>query len=84
MGYLCINDDELLKEIDESTNIQTSQIRNGHWSASQGLKRGPIYPSNDFKCMESMGAAVLENLKSGHDQVPFPLVDHYELWLLDK
>jgi len=34
--------------------------------------------------MEQLGAAVLEYLKTRHEQVPFPLADHYELWLLDK
>lgn len=79
-----VNGDELLKGIDESTNIQTSEIRYGHWSAAQGLKHGPIYPSDDFKRMEQLGTAVLEYLKRCHDHVPFPLADHYELWLLDK
>jgi len=79
-----VNDDELLKGIDESTNIQTSEIRCGHWSQQRGVKRGPIYPSDDFKRMESIGTAVLELLKSCHDQLPFPLRDNYELWLLDQ
>jgi len=35
-----------------------SDIRYGHWSAEKGLKRGPLFPSDDFKRLEHMGALV--------------------------
>lgn len=76
-------DGELLEGL-EGKNILTSEIRYGSWSKENGLKRGPIYPSNDFKRLEELGATVYEHLLKVHDQVPFPFWDRYELWLLDQ
>lgn len=62
---------------------QISDIRYGHWSAEKGLKRGPLYPSEDFKRLENMGAVVYEHLRKVHREVPFAFHDPFELWLLD-
>lgn len=78
-----VSNDELRADLDPHIHVQTSDIRYGHWSAQVGLKRGPIYPSADFKRMEEMGAVVYEALLQYQAQVPFPLRDRYELWLLD-
>jgi len=75
-----VTDDELL----EGKNILPSEIRYGSWSVENGLKRGPIFPSNDFKRLEHLGATVYEYLLHAHDQVPFLFWDRYELWLLDQ
>ncbi len=63
---------------------QISDIRYGHWSAETGLKRGPLFPSDDFKRLEEMGAVVYEHLLKVHRDVPFALRDPFELWLLDR
>ncbi len=63
---------------------QISDIRYGHWSAEKGLKRGPLYPSDDFRRLEHMGAVVYEHLLKVHRSVPFRFRDHFELWLLDR
>jgi hypothetical protein len=63
---------------------QISDIRYGHWSAETGLKRGPLYPSDDFRRLEHMGAVVYEHLLQAHREVPFKLRDQFELWLLDR
>jgi hypothetical protein len=63
---------------------QISDIRYGHWSAETGLKRGPLYPSDDFKRLEDMGAVVYEHLLKVHRDVPFAFRDQFELWLLDR
>jgi hypothetical protein len=63
---------------------QISDIRYGHWSAEKGLKRGPLFPSDDFKRLEEMGAVVYEHLLAMHRNVPFALLDPFELWLLDR
>ncbi|MBT9589691.1 MAG: hypothetical protein IV089_02040 [Thiobacillus sp.] len=63
---------------------QISDIRYGHWSAEKGLKRGPLFPSEDFKRLENMGAVVYENLLVVHRDVPFAFRDQFELWLLDR
>lgn len=62
---------------------QISDIRYGHWSAESGLKRGALYPSDDFRRLEEMGAVVYEHLLKVHRDVPFTFRDHFELWLLD-
>jgi hypothetical protein len=62
---------------------QISDIRYGSWSEAAGLKRGPIYPSDDFKRMEVQGHIVYDYLRAHHYEVPFAFADHFELWLLD-
>lgn len=62
---------------------QISDIRYGHWSAEKGLKRGPLYPSDDFKRLEAMGAVVFQHLRQVYRDVPFAFRDRFELWLLD-
>lgn len=79
-----VRNDELVKDLENSYQVQTSDIRYGSWSEDKGLKRGPVYPSEDFKRMEEMGAIVYEYLLCAHQNVPFPLQDRYELWLLDN
>ncbi|MBU1395643.1 MAG: hypothetical protein KKE84_05815 [Gammaproteobacteria bacterium] len=63
---------------------QISDIRYGHWSAEKGLKRGPLFPSDDFRRLENMGAVVYEHLLRVHREVPFQFRDPFELWLLDR
>jgi hypothetical protein len=79
-----VSNEELARDVDDNTRIQISDIRYGNWSLESGLKRGPIYPSDDFLRMEEMGAVVYEHLTRMHDRVPFPFRDHFELWLLDR
>ncbi len=79
-----VRNDELVKDLENSSKVQTSDIRYGSWSDEKGLKRGPVFPSEDFKRMEEMGAVVYEHLLNEHPKVPFPLKDSYELWLLDS
>ena len=63
---------------------QISDIRYGRWSAERGLKRGPLFPSDDFRRLEDMGAVVYEHLLQVHRDVPFAFLDQFELWLLDR
>ena len=63
---------------------QISDIRYGRWSVEKGLKRGPLFPSDDFRRLEDMGAVVYEHLLELHREVPFPFLDPFELWLLDR
>ena len=79
-----VRDTELVQDLANSNRVQTSDIRYGSWSARQGLKRGALYPSDDFKVLEHRGAIVYEHLLNQHRQVPFPLTDAFELWLLDS
>jgi len=79
-----VKNQELIKDIHPRKNVQISDIRYGHWDVEHGLKRGPIYPSEDFKNMEEQGAQVYEHLLQHHKEIPFPFLDNYELWLLDN
>ncbi len=79
-----VRDTELVQDLANSNRVQTSDIRYGSWSLQQGLKRGALYPSDDFKILEHRGAVVYEHLLKRHRQVPFPLTDNLELWLLDS
>lgn len=63
---------------------QISDIRYGNWSEAAGLKRGPLYPSDDFKRMEVQGQIVYDYLRAHHREVPFAFADRFELWLLDE
>lgn len=63
--------------------VLVSDIRFGRWSPDQGLKRGPIYPSADFRRMEQEGAELFAHLREVHEAPVFPFNDLYELWLLD-
>jgi len=78
-----VRDPELARDITDSKRIQTSEIRYGSWSRKAGLKRGAIYPSEDFRVLEQCGTQVYEYLLSHHTDVPFPLRDTTELWLLN-
>lgn len=78
-----VANDSLLEGLAASALAQVSDIRYGSWSEARGLRRGPLYPSEDFRRMEAMGAIVYRHLRQVHAQVPFPLRDGYECWLLD-
>ena len=79
-----VANDALLQGLQANRWTQITDIRFGAWSANTGLKRGPIYPSDDFLRMEEMGAVVYQYLTQVHHKVPFALRDRYELWLLDE
>jgi len=63
---------------------QISEIRYGTWSQTEGLRRGRLYPSDDFRRMEAVGSILFEQLTRVHQLVPFTFKDQFELWLLDN
>jgi len=78
-----VRDTDLVQDLANSTRVQTSDIRYGSWSRERGLKRGTLYPSEDFRVLEQRGAVVYHALLERHAEVPFALMDRFELWLLD-
>jgi hypothetical protein len=78
-----VSNEALLEDMPDRRHTQVSDIRYGSWSARNGLKRGPIFPSDDFRLMEAMGTRVYEYLLEVYQEVPFPFLDNAELWLLD-
>ncbi len=79
-----VSNESLQRDLAGRGRTQVSDIRYGRWSAATGLKRGPIFPSDDFRAMEAMGTVLFDHLLRVHEQVPFPFTDSLELWLLDK
>jgi hypothetical protein len=53
-----VSNEALLDDLPDRQHTQVSDIRYGSWSAETGLKRGPIFPSDDFLMMEAMGTRV--------------------------
>ncbi len=78
-----VRDTELVSDLQNNRRILSSDLRYGRWSEKEGLVRGPIYPSDDFKRLEAEGDIVFHYLLQHHQDVPFAFADHYELWLLD-
>lgn len=79
-----VSNDALREGLADDVVIQTSDIRYGKWSPHGGLRRGPMYPSDDFRRMEDMGHVVFRHLKEVYRQVPFRFADNIEHWLLDQ
>ena len=76
-----VSNEALREDMPDRRHTQVSDIRYGSWSEKSGLKRGPIFPSEDFRLMEAMGTRVYEHLLEVHQDVPFPFLDSAELWL---
>jgi hypothetical protein len=79
-----VRDMSLTDDLEQSSNMLITEIRFGHWSARNGLKRGSFYPSENFNEMERQGQLVYDYLLLHADKIPFALDDQYELWLLDQ
>jgi hypothetical protein len=79
-----VSNEALLEGLPGQRKAQVSDIRFGSWSRARGLRRGPLFPSDDFLQLEAMGQRLYEILLETHGQVPFPFRDDYELWLLDR
>lgn len=78
-----VRDLSLVQDLAAPGPVQTSEIRFGSWSERDGLKRGAIHPSEDFRALEARGARLFEYLLAHHRDIPFPFADRFELWLLD-
>lgn len=61
----------------------TQFLRFGVWSASRGLKRVPAHPLLDLTTMLGRTEELTRSLALEGKNLPFPLLDRFELWLLD-
>jgi hypothetical protein len=59
-----------------------SEVRYGDWQSKRGRRRSKIRGTAPSGLIESIGDHLVEALGRYADQVPFPLADHYEYWLL--
>jgi len=64
--------------------IETPDIKFGVWSERDGLQRSPVRNPADYDFVDHVGRYLLEIVKAKSAEVPFPLQDCYELWLLDS
>ncbi|MCG8016689.1 MAG: hypothetical protein JAY97_10775 [Candidatus Thiodiazotropha sp. 'RUGA'] len=56
----------------------------GRWSETGGLKQVPVNPLFDIRTMIAASARLIESLQPVLNQLPFPMMDRHEQWLLDE
>ncbi|MBI5039679.1 MAG: hypothetical protein HZB57_00215 [Gammaproteobacteria bacterium] len=82
---LYIHGQHELAQLNDGTqrDVTLPDIKYGDWSRLGGFKHAPIRNVVDHRRLDAIGAHLLEAVKFAAEQLPFPLRDHYELWLLD-
>lgn len=61
-----------------------SEIVYGSWNPDQGLSRSRIRGAITSCLIEQIGDQLLNAVEHFADEIPFPSLDTYELWLLDE
>ena len=56
----------------------------GIWSRAEDLRQVPLNPLFNTRGMLEAARQIIERLLPALDQLPFPMTDRYELWLLDE
>ncbi|MES9909412.1 MAG: hypothetical protein ABW150_13040 [Candidatus Thiodiazotropha sp.] len=71
---------------DESIVSHTglSEIVYGSWNPAQGLSRSRIRGAMPSSLIEQIGDQLLNAVEHLAEEIPFPSMDTYELWLLDE
>ncbi|MEW8027881.1 MAG: hypothetical protein AB2792_13500 [Candidatus Thiodiazotropha sp.] len=71
---------------DESIVSHTglSEIVYGSWNPAQGLSRSRIRGAIPSSLIEQIGDQLLNAVELLAEEIPFPSMDTYELWLLDE
>ena len=59
-------------------------FRFGVWSSAEGLAQVPVNPIMDINAMLAASKTLIGALEKNYRQIPFPLIDSFEYWLLDK
>ncbi len=59
-----------------------SEVRYGDWSRQRGLQRSKIRGTAPSGLIETIGDRLVEALQRYAEQIPFPLADRFECWLL--
>ena len=63
--------------------VETPDIKFGVWSQEAGLTRAPVRNVVDYEFIDHIGRYLIDTIRTQRHTLPFPLRDHYELWLLD-
>jgi hypothetical protein len=61
-----------------------SEIVYGSWNPAKGLSRSRIRGAIPSNLTEQIGDELLSAVEQVADEIPFPSLDSYELWLLDE
>ncbi len=82
---LYIHGQHELAQLNDGTqrDVALPDVKYGDWSRQGGFKHAPIRNVVDYRQLDAIGAHLLAAVKFAAEQLPFPLRDHYELWLLD-
>ena len=67
-----------------AAGAQTQFLRFGVWEAQAGLRQVPANPLLDLSRMLTTSQRLIERLAQARRSLPFPLIDRFELWLLDR
>lgn len=57
--------------------------RYGVWSNEEGLANFPVHPALDATALREAADTLIAATGERRSALPFPLADHFELWLLD-
>jgi hypothetical protein len=63
--------------------VRLPDIKFGTWSSDTDLHRAPVRYVTDYGHLDALGCTLLGLVKTASGQIPLPLQDNYELWLLD-
>jgi hypothetical protein len=83
---LFVHSDEEVAVLDDGSRqtIETPDIKFGVWSERDGLQRAPVRNPVDYGFVDHIGRYLLDVVREKAATIPFPLLDRYELWLLDS
>lgn len=65
-------------------NKQVAYYRYGLWSLEDGLVNRPLAPHLKSDPLTQQSEELIDCIRGCLEQLPFPLLDHRELWLFDK
>ncbi|TNF98461.1 MAG: hypothetical protein EP297_08010 [Gammaproteobacteria bacterium] len=63
---------------------EVAYYRYGLWSESDGLVKRPLAPHLDSDPLTHQCRALIERIEERMQQLPFQLIDNFELWLFDS
>lgn len=76
--------EEALVEDGSIQEVETPDVKWATWSAEHGLRRAPVRRVIDHVFIDVIGGQLLEAVMTYGQDVPFPLRDCFEMWLLDR
>jgi hypothetical protein len=83
---LYIRGEKFYEDLQESNDehIIVPDIKYGTWSKAEDFSHAPVRLTTLYEEIDFEGQQLLEAVKHAVDKLPFPYIDHHELWLLDE